>query len=291
MLFVEIPYRLEFLDNFYLKFVSESLLYLRNVVLYICLWVFGYLCLCCIVYRKYARRLPTRTRGALGAKRVLIVIAHPDDECMFFGPTIYRLCEQGAEVYVLCLSHGNFEGKGQIRKQELWDACKVLGVPDHNVCLINDTRLPDNPKVQWPVPVVAKLIEHQVEALDIDTLVTFDRGGVSSHPNHAAVFYAVAYMFVEKTMSEKCTVYTLDSVNILRKYLGFLDLPLSFLLSSKRYFLRWTESRRVLRAMKRHKSQMVWFRYLYVIFSRYMVINTLRKINLADIELELEVDD
>ncbi|CAG4933045.1 unnamed protein product [Colias eurytheme] len=192
---------------------------------------------------------------------------------------------------MLCLSHGNFEGKGQVRKQELWDACKELGVPDHNVCLINDTRLPDNPKVQWPVPVVAKLIEHQVEALDIDTLVTFDRGGVSSHPNHAAVFYAVAYMFVEKVMPEKCTVYTLDSVNILRKYLGFLDLPLSFLLSSKRYFLRWTESRRVLRAMKRHKSQMVWFRYLYVIFSRYMVINTLRKISLADIELELEVDD
>lgn len=60
---------------------------------------------------------------------------------------------------------------------------------------------------------------------------------------------------------------------------------------NSRYFLRWTESRRVTRAMKRHKSQMVWFRYLYVAFSRYMVINTLRKINLADIELELEVDD
>ncbi|CAK1541661.1 unnamed protein product [Leptosia nina] len=210
---------------------------------------------------------------------------------MFFGPTIYRLCEQGTEVYILCLSEGNYEGKGQIRKQELWAACKELGVPDQNICLISDTRLPDDPKAQWPVPVIAKLIEHRVEAFDIDTLVIFDRGGVSSHPNHAAVFYAVAYMFVERNMPETCTVYTLDSVNILRKYLGFLDLPLSFLLSSKRYFLRWTESRRVLRAMKRHQSQMVWFRYLYVIFSRYMVINTLRKISLADIELELEVDD
>ena len=65
----------------------------------------------------------------------------------------------------------------------------------------------------------------------------------------------------------------------------------NYLICYFRYFLRWTESRRVTRAMKQHKSQMVWFRYLYIMFSRYMVINTLRKINLVDIELELEVDD
>ncbi|CAG5044066.1 unnamed protein product [Parnassius apollo] len=255
------------------------------------LWIVGYVCVCCVVYRRYARKLPTRIRGALRAKRVLLVTAHPDDECMFFGPTIYRLCEQGADVYILCLSNGNYDGKGDIRPKELWNACKLLGVPAENICLMNDTRLQDDPKVQWPVQVIAKLIHHHLEMLEVDTLVTFDRGGISSHPNHSAVFYAVAYIFVEKNMPKRCTVYTLDSVNILRKYMSFLDLPLSFVLSSKRYFLRWTESRRVTRAMKQHRSQMVWFRYLYVIFSRYMVINTLRKINLADIELELEVDD
>ncbi|KAM3963859.1 phosphatidylinositol glycan anchor biosynthesis class L [Aphomia sociella] len=225
------------------------------------------------------------------AKRVLLVIAHPDDECMFFGPTIFRLCEQGADVHLLCLSNGNYDGKGNLRRLELWNACEELGVPDKNICIINDTRLQDGPKFQWPIAVIAKLINHELEKLDVDTLITFDRGGVSSHVNHTAVFFAVAYMFVEKLMPKKCAVYTLDSVNVLRKYLGFLDLPLSFVLSSKRYFLRWTESRRVIRAMKRHKSQMVWFRYLYCTFSRYMIINTLRQINLADIELELEVDD
>lgn len=95
---------------------------------------------------------------------------------------------------------GNFEGKGYIRRKELWGACQELGIPDQNICLITDTRLPDNPKTQWPVPVVAKLIHQQLEALEIDTLVTFDRGGVSSHANHSAVFYAVAYIFVEKIM-------------------------------------------------------------------------------------------
>lgn len=95
---------------------------------------------------------------------------------------------------------GNHEGKGHIRRKELWKACIELGVPEQNICLIVDTRLPDNPKVHWPVPVVAKLIHHQLESLDIDTILTFDRGGVSSHPNHSAVFYAVAYIFVEKLM-------------------------------------------------------------------------------------------
>lgn len=69
----------------------------------------------------------------------------------------------------------------------------------------------DNPKVQWPVQVIAKLIHHHIEALEVDTLVTFDRGGVSSHPNHSAVFYAVAYMFVEKNMpkSEYIIIFSL----------------------------------------------------------------------------------
>lgn len=39
--------------------------------------------------------------------RVLLVIAHPDDECMFFGPLIYTLTQRdGCQVYVLCLSNG-----------------------------------------------------------------------------------------------------------------------------------------------------------------------------------------
>lgn len=106
MLLNDSPYDLGTLYKFYVRFVAESLIYLRNFALYIAIWFVGYLLVCCVVYRKYARRLQTRTRGALGAKRVLIVVAHPDDECMFFGPTIFRLCEQGADVHLLCLSNG-----------------------------------------------------------------------------------------------------------------------------------------------------------------------------------------
>jgi len=40
-------------------------------------------------------------------ERVLLITAHPDDECMFFGPLIYSLTQrQGCQVYILCLSNG-----------------------------------------------------------------------------------------------------------------------------------------------------------------------------------------
>ena len=40
-------------------------------------------------------------------KAVLIAIAHPDDECMFFGPTIRRLVRSPHnEVYIVCFSMG-----------------------------------------------------------------------------------------------------------------------------------------------------------------------------------------
>lgn len=106
MCFITAPYDVELFYKLYFKFVTEILVYFQNFALYVSVWVLGYILVCCVVYRRYARRLPTRTRGALGAKRVLLVVAHPDDECMFFGPTIFRLCEQGAEVHLLCLSNG-----------------------------------------------------------------------------------------------------------------------------------------------------------------------------------------
>lgn len=41
-----------------------------------------------------------------GHKRILIVIAHPDDESMFFIPLIKTLVAQKHQVFLLCLSTG-----------------------------------------------------------------------------------------------------------------------------------------------------------------------------------------
>jgi len=77
--------------------------------------------------------------------RVLLLTAHPDDETFFFGPTVTSLIPSFAapvpndntsdpvaptfpQVYSLCLSVGNADGLGDIRRQELGDSLDIFGV-------------------------------------------------------------------------------------------------------------------------------------------------------------------
>ena len=61
-----------------------------------------------------AQRLGAAHRGSMrdtarrvgGSGPVLLVTAHPDDECMFFTPTVRALVSEGVPVHVLCLSTG-----------------------------------------------------------------------------------------------------------------------------------------------------------------------------------------
>lgn len=40
--------------------------------------------------------------------RVLLITAHPDDECMFFGPTVQKLTKmKDVRLYLMCMSVGN----------------------------------------------------------------------------------------------------------------------------------------------------------------------------------------
>lgn len=43
----------------------------------------------------------------LQERRILLVIAHPDDEAMFFGPLLFAAQGTKATVRVLCMSTGN----------------------------------------------------------------------------------------------------------------------------------------------------------------------------------------
>ena len=78
----------------------------------------------------------------LKGRNILLVIAHPDDEVMFFGPTLVGITEpsRGNHVRILCLSNGilfpgfanvgNAEGIGHIREKELVESAKYFGIED-----------------------------------------------------------------------------------------------------------------------------------------------------------------
>jgi N-acetylglucosaminylphosphatidylinositol deacetylase len=82
-------------------------------------------------------------------KRICLLIAHPDDEAMFFAPTLLALTqpELGNHVKILCLSSGkelsrpcflrqcadydckgDADGLGETRKKELMKSGMLLGL-------------------------------------------------------------------------------------------------------------------------------------------------------------------
>lgn len=226
-------------------------------------------------------------------RRVLLVTAHPDDESMFFGPTLLALARRRrrCQVYVLCLSSGNYDHLGAVRRDELWRACAVLRIPAAHITLVQATQLADDPQLVWRSEVVAKLVLQHVEALGCDAVCTFDRDGVSQHANHRAIYYATASLLMAGLLPARCRVLTLDTTSVLRKYVGVFDLLVTLLLGTHWCVASVADVRQVRRAMAEHRSQMVWFRRLYVLCSRYMWINSWRQMSRSDVELEMQIDE
>jgi len=241
-------------------------------------------------FRPYARLKAIPDCG-----RVLLVVSHPDDESMFFGPTLVNLCKTEKlreNVFLLCMSNGDYRpgqggsssgpgpsgpgarAIGVTRKKELYAACRVLGLPEENITVLSYTKLRDDPSVRWREEVVSEAVLQAVHAHEVDTVITFDRHGVSGHKNHASLYNAMAYLYIEGKLPQDTRVYTLRSVNLVRKYSSILDLPMSFLLAPNAYTASLRDWLTLHRAMASHKSQYVWFRKLYMAFSRYNFINT-----------------
>ena len=217
--------------------------------------------------------------GALASwRRVLLVISHPDDESMFFGPTIQALRRAGARTHILCLSNGDADGLGAVREKELESARKLLGVDSSEV--VNDSKLKDGFKEVWPEGTVAAYVEASVRRLDANVVLTFDERGVSGHPNHVAAYRGVRRWAadVRKTSaSPSPEAWALVTVNPLRKFLTFGDVFASFALESH-VLVAATSAMEVRRAMSLHRSQWVWYRKLFVVFSRYAYVNSLRRL-------------
>ncbi|NXO98708.1 PIGL acetylase, partial [Certhia brachydactyla] len=175
---------------------------------------------------------------------------------------------------------GNYYNQGEIRKKELEQSCCALGIPASDVTVIDHRDLPDDPAVEWDTQLLATLVLKHIEAKNINLVVTFDAGGVSGHANHISLYTAVRYNLCKLLWVPPwagCRVLVLESVNLCRKYISFLDVLISCLLPRDALFiLTEEETEQAKRAMRCHRSQLLWFRQLYLLFSRYLVVNSLR---------------
>ncbi|XP_026194281.1 uncharacterized protein LOC34621723 [Cyclospora cayetanensis] len=187
---------------------------------------------------------------------VLFVTAHPDDESMFFSPTLslFAANKEAFEVFVLCLSNGGSAGLGAVRSLELHAAADFFGVPRNNfVCL--DTETLKDSWSPWPPEAVCQEVKKFIcKNRNIQVIFSFDRDGVSSHPNHISVHQGLRLFSQElvnsmpqhelphtdkkKTKNEKelrhereqlrplppVFLFALQSHTLLRKYCGILSI-------------------------------------------------------------------
>jgi LmbE family N-acetylglucosaminyl deacetylase len=121
-------------------------------------------------------------------RHALTVVAHPDDESFGLGGVLDLLARRGAEVSVLCFTHGEAStlhgGRTgdlfAVRQAELAAAAGALGV--------GHTRLLSYPDGALASVALSELVA-QVRATTAELvpshLVAFDESGVTGHPDHA----------------------------------------------------------------------------------------------------------
>lgn len=170
-------------------------------------------------------------------RKVALVFAHPDDEAMFFVPTLRTLKENDIEVYFICFSNGNYDGLGKVREKELRASAHYFGLSEEQICLVNHPQLPDSPTAKWNEEVIEELLANFLIRHYITKVITFDDFGVSGHCNHIAVSRGVRRLLESRTSCLNA-VWSLDSTVMLRKYLGAGDVVVSILLRVARTVAR-----------------------------------------------------
>jgi LmbE family N-acetylglucosaminyl deacetylase len=125
--------------------------------------------------------------------KLLLVVAHPDDECFAFGGALALAADQGVETHVVCLTDGqaasnrgtatSSEELGRMRRAEFADSCDVLGVHRHESWGLQDGQLEFA-----DFPAMAGRLVATMRELQPEVVLTFGAdGAVNTHPDHTMV--------------------------------------------------------------------------------------------------------
>lgn len=261
---------------------------------------------------------------------VYFLIAHPDDEVMFFAPSILELSKPhyGNTVQILCFSKGDSvdASMGEIRQQELYNSARILGIDKANVMVLD---YKDGMNETWHTEDIIQSLKENINRNKIPkvVLITFDELGVSSHPNHIALYHgARKYINLQTSISNGPSslarnkqnlkqprdpkeisprLYVLKSLGFLEKYSFTILTNIEFLIDYVTNVIKTfatvninvsfftpansTSSIKIYSDLNMlacsyaamaygHLSQMVWFRYGWLMLSRYLTFNQLLEI-------------
>jgi len=170
--------------------VKRLLLAAGAVVIAACIG--GFLWLSSLFSEPAAEAVPSLA-GALGAKRVLGVFAHPDDEQLVTGLFVRAKKRDGAFTALVTATEGDAGEQapvvarqrdlGSIRKAELLKNGFALGIDEQEVWAYPDGGVPS-----VPIDELVVRIERAILAYQPDLIVTFwPASGATGHPDHMRV--------------------------------------------------------------------------------------------------------
>jgi LmbE family N-acetylglucosaminyl deacetylase len=152
-------------------------------------------------------------------KRLLVSLAHPDDESFGSGPLVAKLVAEGAEVTLICGTNGDvgsaeekylqgYSSVAEMRLAELDCAAKVLGFKEVVLFGYRDSGMmgsADNndPKSLWQAPLdeVTDRIVEVMRRVRPQVILTFDPYGGYGHPDHIKINRATLAAF-QKVQSD-----------------------------------------------------------------------------------------
>jgi len=127
-------------------------------------------------------------------RRLMAVLAHPDDESLGVGGTLARYAQEGVETYLVTATRGE-RGRcgdpatrpsdrevGQIREAELLAAAKILGVREVSFLDYMDAELAQAD----PGEATGRIVDH-ILRVKPQVVVTFAPDGAYGHPDHIAI--------------------------------------------------------------------------------------------------------
>lgn len=125
-------------------------------------------------------------------KRLMCVVAHPDDECFAFGGALLLAARAGFETYVVCLTDGQAATNrgtsqdgadlGAMRREEFARSCEVLGVAKHELLDYQDGKLET-----VPLHDAAKRLVERIRTWKPQIVLTFGLdGSLNVHADHTA---------------------------------------------------------------------------------------------------------
>lgn len=148
-------------------------------------------------------------------KRILVVLAHPDDESFICGGTLARYAQAGAQITLLCATRGEMgrrlgmpprttrESLPVLREQELRAACDGLGIADLRLMGLRDKTVDYYDPAELAARV--QVVMHEVQPT---VVITFHEL-IGGHPDHCAIGRATRLAFEAGGLPEGARLYCL----------------------------------------------------------------------------------